>query len=64
VVTLILSDVIGDRLDVIASGPTASDSSTFSDAVQVIERCRLKEELPSEVAAFLERGMEGQEPEP
>jgi glycerate-2-kinase len=63
VLTLILSDVIGDRLDVIASGPTTSDSSTFSDALQVIERYRLKAELPPEVIAFLERGMAGQEPE-
>lgn len=63
VLTLILSDVIGDRLDVIASGPTASDSSTFSDAAQVIERYRLKAALPPEVTAFLERGLAGQEPE-
>lgn len=63
VVTLILSDVIGDRLDVIASGPTVSDSSTFSDAAQVIERYRLKAALPRSVTAFLERGMAGQEPE-
>jgi hydroxypyruvate reductase len=63
VLTLILSDVIGDRLDVIASGPTTSDSSTFSDAEHVVERYRLKAELPPEVNAFLERGMTGQEPE-
>ena len=63
VVTMILSDVIGDRLDVIASGPTAPDSSTFSDASQVIERYRLKTAIPSQVASFLERGMAGQEPE-
>lgn len=63
VVTLILSDVIDDRLDVIASGPTASDSSTFSDAAQVIEKYRLTTTIPSQVASFLERGMAGQEPE-
>jgi glycerate 2-kinase len=63
VLTLILSDVIGDRLDVIASGPTTSDSSTFSDAAAVIERYRLKAILPPEVNAFLERGIAGQEPE-
>jgi hydroxypyruvate reductase len=38
VLTLILSDVIGDPLDVIASGPTAPDPSTFTDAVDVLER--------------------------
>ena len=63
VLTLILSDVIGDRLDVIASGPTTSDSSTFSDAAAVIERYCLKSELPRSVNALLERGMAGKEPE-
>ncbi len=63
VVTLILSDVIGDRLDVIASGPTASDSSTFSDAATVIEKYRLTTAIPSQVTSFLERGKAGQEAE-
>jgi len=63
VVTLILSDVIGDRLDVIASGPTASDTSTFADAAQVIEKYGIKTAVPSQVILFLERGKAGQEPE-
>ncbi len=63
VVTLILSDVIGDRPDVIASGPTTADSSTFAGAVQVIERCQVKPALPPGVALFLERGKAGREPE-
>lgn len=63
VVSLILSDVIGDRLDVIASGPTASDSSTFSDAATVIEKYRLTTAIPSQVTSFLERGKAGQEAE-
>jgi len=37
ILTLILSDVVGDDLDVIASGPTVPDSSTFSDAERVLE---------------------------
>ncbi len=61
--TLILSDVLGDRLDVIASGPTAPDASTFSDAALVIEKYGLRTSLPSQVAAFIERGIAGQEAE-
>jgi glycerate 2-kinase len=57
--TLILSDVIGDRLDVIASGPTAADDSTFADALAVIAKYRLREQMPSRVMQHLQRGMEG-----
>jgi hydroxypyruvate reductase len=46
VVTLILSDVIGDALDVIASGPTAADESSFADAWAVLERFGLQAKLP------------------
>jgi glycerate 2-kinase len=63
IVSLILSDVIGDRLDVIASGPTTGDGTTFADAMAVIEKYRLKEQVPLPVRAFLERGMSGREPE-
>jgi glycerate 2-kinase len=63
VVTMVLSDVIGDRLDVIASGPTSRDSSTFNDALAVIEKYRLKDTMPARVLSFLQRGIEGLEPE-
>ncbi len=62
-VTLVLSDVIGNALDVIASGPTVPDSTTFADAANVIERYGLKRDLPPRVVAFIERGLAGQEPE-
>jgi len=63
VVTLMLSDVIGDRLDVIASGPTVPDSTSFDDAEFVIKKYGLSSEMPSRVVAFIERGKAGQEPE-
>lgn len=62
-VTLILSDVIGDRLDVIASGPTAADGASFADAWQVIEKYGVEEKIPLRAKNYLRRGMAGQEPE-
>ncbi len=58
-ITLILSDVIGDALDVIASGPTVPDSSTFTDAWAVIGKFGLRESIPPRVADYLQRGMAG-----
>lgn len=63
VLTLIMSDVIGDSLDVIASGPTVPDSTTFTDALAVVKRYGLREKLPERVLSFLERGAAGREPE-
>jgi len=63
VVSLILSDVIGDPLDVIASGPTAPDETTFQDALAVLDRYHLKDRLPAKVIAILTRGALGEIPE-
>ncbi|MDH4283756.1 MAG: HAD-IIB family hydrolase [Gallionellaceae bacterium] len=61
--TLILSDVIGNPLDVIASGPTAQDSSSFADALAVVEKYGLQEKIPVCAMSYLQRGMAGQETE-
>lgn len=61
--TLIVSDVIGDPLDVIGSGPTSPDDSTFAEAWTVIEKFGLRDSLPPSVAGYLQRGSAGQRPE-
>ena len=59
-VSLIISDVVGDPLDVIASGPTAADPTTFADALAVLHRFRLTPSLPTAVVQLLERGRRGE----
>ena len=61
--SLIISDVVGDPLDVIASGPTAADSSTFADALAVLDRYELRAKSPPAVIAHLELGASGKIPE-
>ncbi len=63
VISLILSDVIGSPLDVIASGPTSPDPTTFAQAYEVLRKYRLLEDLPDSIVRYLQRGMEGQIPE-
>ena len=63
VASLILSDVIDDRLDVIASGPTAPDTTTYEEALGVIEKYRLQDEVPRSIYDYLTKGKEGQIPE-
>jgi glycerate 2-kinase len=58
-VSLILSDVIGDDLNVIASGPTVPDPTTFADALAVLERYNLVRKAPSRVLDYLRAGSEG-----
>jgi hydroxypyruvate reductase len=60
---LVISDVLGDPLDVIASGPCTPDPSTFADAVAVLARHDLVERVPSRVRAHLEAGMRGERAE-
>ncbi len=59
VLTLVLSDVLGDDLSVIASGPTAPDPSTYADAWAVLQRYGLTAALPPGVRAHLQAGLAG-----
>lgn len=61
--TLILSDVVGDRLDTIASGPTYPDETSFSQALAILDKYGLKNSLPSAVREVLALGVEGRIPE-
>jgi glycerate-2-kinase len=62
VVSLIISDVVGDPLDIIASGPTVPDPSTFQDAVNVLNKYELLDRFPK-IKQHLEKGLEGSFPE-
>ncbi len=59
VITLLLSDVVGDRLDTIASGPTAPDPTTYRDAIQVLRKYKLWGKAPSSVKRILTWGASG-----
>jgi hydroxypyruvate reductase len=59
IATLILSDVVGNPLDVIASGPTVPDPTTFGDAYAILERYDVVEQVPEPILARLRDGMAG-----
>ena len=58
-VSLILSDVIGNDLDVIASGPTIGDSSTFQDCLSIVGRYGMEKKIPQSVRNYLKNGAAG-----
>jgi glycerate 2-kinase len=58
-VTLILSDVVGDSLEAIASGPTVGDATTYADCLEIIQRYDLREKIPDSVVDLLRRGAQG-----
>ncbi|MDX9783405.1 MAG: glycerate kinase [Spirochaetia bacterium] len=62
-VSLVLSDVMGDDLDTIASGPTVPDSSTWEDATEILRRRGLWESIPVRVRRHLEEGLQGTKPD-
>lgn len=59
VVSLIISDVVGDPIDVIASGPTAPDSTTYREAVHILKRYKLWATIPGTVRSHFQLGVEG-----
>jgi hydroxypyruvate reductase len=62
-ITLVLSDVVGSPLDVIASGPTVPDSTTWVDAWGVVEKYNLAAQLPAGVLRRLQAGLAGELPD-
>ncbi len=63
IISLILSDVVGDRLDMIASGPTAPDKTTYDDAHNVLRKYELEGRLPASVTEIIGKGLRGLMPE-
>ena len=59
VVTVILSDVLGDDLSAIASGPTVPDPTTYQEAVAILKRYRIWRAVPQRVRRHLDRGCQG-----
>ncbi len=62
-VSLILSDVVGDNLDVISSGPTVPDSSTFQDCMEIFDKYTLINKLPEAIVSHIKKGVSGKIPE-
>jgi hydroxypyruvate reductase len=63
VITFLLSDVVGDDLDMVASGPTIADSTTFKDAWAIMNKYQMLDQIPSQVRSHISNGMEGNLPE-
>ena len=62
VVSLIISDVVGDTLEDIASGPTAPDPTRYSHCLKIIRKYRLEDSIPAAVRQILHRGARGELP--
>lgn len=62
-ISIIISDVIGDNISTIASGPTAADSSVFNDAMNVLDKYNLNKKIPESVMKYLTSGCSGDKEE-
>ena len=56
---LVLSDVIGDSLDIIASGPTVPNRTTPADTLEIVSKYSLEDQLPQSVVSYLSEAEEG-----
>lgn len=63
VISLIVSDVVGDPVEFVASGPTEADTTTYKDAFEVLKRRNVWDLASSEVKSLIMRGMSGEVPE-
>ncbi len=62
-INIILSDVVGDRLDTIASGIAVPDDTTYDQALDIVSRYRIRDRLPKSVVHYLESGKKGDVPD-
>ena len=60
IVSLLVSDVVGNPIDVIASGPTCADPSTFTEALSVLDKYEIRELAPARPVERLRRGARGE----
>ncbi|MBW1644537.1 MAG: glycerate kinase [Deltaproteobacteria bacterium] len=58
-ITFILSDVVGDDMDVIASGPTVPDTSSFGDCMRIFEKYHIENKVPESVVQYINDGISG-----
>ncbi|MEM2906475.1 MAG: glycerate kinase [Candidatus Odinarchaeota archaeon] len=63
IISLIISDVVGDRIDTIGAGPTAPDQTTFKDCLSVIDKYSIRDRLPASIIEYLNEGVNGLRPE-
>lgn len=62
-ISLILSDVVGDDLDVIASGPSVPDPSTFEESIKIFKKYKITKNIPKAVVSHIRKGASGKIPE-
>jgi glycerate-2-kinase len=56
-ITLIISDVVGNDLDTIASGPSVPDSTTFKEALRILKKYNIQDKIPSSILKVLQKGL-------